>query len=120
GKIERGGDLIVRHTDEVMHFDDAGGQRIIDGQLLQGLVQGDQTIVGIWRGDFADVDLLSVASSLQAVPCPGTINQDAAHCLCRCAKEMSATVKLLIADKTHIGFMDECRGVQRLRDRFVL
>ena len=96
-----------------------GLDRVLGGELLEGLVQGQQVIVGFGRGGLGDVQVYSaqVAAALEAVPPPGVLNQDSPHGFGRSSEEMSASVPGPVgidADQPQVRLVHQRRGLERL------
>ena len=67
-----------------------------------------------------EINALPIAAPFQALPFAGPIDQNAPHRLGRGGEEMAAMFEALIADKSQVGFMNECGGVERLPSGFAV
>ena len=103
-------------------LNELGLDRVFLGELLQGLVEGQQVVVGLGRGRLAPCRGRpgAVAAALQPVTAAGVLDQDSTHGLGRRGEEMTAAVPGPIgidADQTQVGLVDERRRLQGLAGR---
>ena len=106
-----------------MELHQFGGEIILNGQRVQGVVNCHDFVGRSGRRQFVRLDVLSnyATAAFQAKFLPGPIDEDTPHGLSRRSEEMTATVPglgLVAINQSYIGLVDQCRCLQRLSGRF--
>ena len=107
---------------EDAELDELGLDRVLGGELLEGLVEGQQVVVGLGRGGLGGVEVYpaAVAAALEPVSPPGVLDQDPPHGLGRRGEEVAASVPGPVgidADQPQVRLVHQRRGLERLPGR---
>src|SRR6185503_7446866 len=91
-QAERSRSLLTTQAGEEAQLDQLGSQRILHGQFLQGVVDGENSVVdGVSsKVQFGQVDFCGAGAALLTAFTARVFNQNAAHGLCCGAEKMSA------------------------------
>jgi len=115
---EHGRDLLFRQTPEVTQFDDLGLTRVKACQLTQSLIDQQQlTFAGLNGGQsVVKGDFKGWRRPLRGVTGPCVVDEDAAHHLRRDSEEVRPILPpdTLLTEEPEIGFMDQCRRLERV------
>jgi hypothetical protein len=96
GGVESRRHLIVRQPREMVQLDDPGRAWIVALELDEGLIQRQQTGVGIGGNHVGKRHALGRPTAFGAQLVAGMIDEDAAHGLTGGGKEMAAVLEALI------------------------
>ncbi len=115
GDAERGGGFGLGEAAEIEKFDEIGFARIDPGEVLEGFIEIDQALPGVWRdedgileGDFGD----GAAPFFTAIGA-SVIDQDLAHDAGGDGEEMDAVLPVEAgAEDFEIGFVNETGCVE--------
>ena len=100
-----------------MQFDNLSFCWVILGQGIEQVVHLDDFIrrrTGRRDGS-VQLDTVVLSATFDSTFAPRSLDKNPSHCLGSCRKEVAISVPLLIvAHKTQIGFVYECRSLQSL------
>src|SRR5438105_4869897 len=103
--------IFQRQAGEETEFDQLGTERVLLGQLLEGLVENGEVVGGFRDGeiDLVEAEVSPVAAPLESALVAGAVDQNAAHGLGDSGKEVSAAVPvldLLLSHQAQVRFVD--------------
>lgn len=117
GDAQGVGGLLHRQPSEISQLDQLGLAQVFSGEFLKRLAEC-KNLIGVLLGRR---DIVIQRHAPQITRMFGTllsaciVDEDAPHRLSGGAEEMSAALPLLfVVEQFEIGFMDQCRGLQRL------
>jgi hypothetical protein len=117
------GNFLMIHADEITQLHDLRFARVLRGEFIESLVNGEHGVIGIFERDchVLDVHALPFASVTEPALAAGAVNENAAHRFRGGGEEVGAVlpIRLRIAPKPEPGFMNERGGLKRLSGRFL-
>ncbi len=122
GDCQRSGDLHVPQTGKVSEFDHPGRGRVFDSQPSQGVVKGQEPLIGFWSQGVNQFQALPSATVPEPPFLSRPFNQNSSHCLSCRAKKMSPTVPVFGpagVHQTKPGIVNQVRSLQGLPRLFL-
>src|SRR5262245_24632497 len=119
---EQASDVLVAQPGEVAQLDHPGRDRVFGGELAQGLVQGEDVVLGLRGGHVGEFDPPHPPPVFETILAASVLNQNPPHGLGRGGKEVGTTVPvlgLLHINQPQVRLMDQRGGLQCLA-RFFL
>src|SRR5262245_44583894 len=119
GDPHRVGGLVQGQAGEEAQLDQLGTGRVPSGQLLQGVVDGEELLVRCLVGyeKAVEIDALPTAAPLLPALVPRAVDEDAPHGLSGRGEEVAAAGPVLGLIHIHqpdVGFVDQGGGLERL------
>jgi hypothetical protein len=92
------GGFLDGQADEVPQFDQFCLDRVLRGELIQGVVDRQKPFVSVWRSEvrLIEIDPLMSATMTHSEFAASPVNEDAPHRLSGGRKKMSASAKLWV------------------------
>jgi len=109
----------VARPGEVAKFDNAGRERILDGQTGKGFIKFQQPGVWVANWQIGKLDSFPRATVLLALLATGCVDQNPSHCFGRRSEEVAAVVELLIPNEPHVRLVDKGRGLKGVTGLFL-
>lgn len=124
GQPQRLASLIDGKARKVPQFYNLGRRRIVQSQLGEGFINGQQLVGSDLRGQSngIDIEALQFAAAFLASLFTSAIYKNAPHRLGRRGEEVAAAVPTLSVfdiNESKVSFVHQGRGLQRLARRFV-
>ncbi len=112
GYVEGRGSLLGGQAGEIAELDDLGGDRLLGGELIEGLVECQQIAgrVVVAESDLVEVDTLEPAAMASSTLMPGLLDEDAPHRLGCGGEEVAAILPgraVPVADQPEEGLVDQ-------------
>jgi hypothetical protein len=116
GNSDGGCGFFHRQTRVIPQVNDSGHERIFRRQLFQCCVESEKVIGPLVGRDIEWIhfDAAHSTAPLGAKFSPSLIDEDSPHGFGGGGEKVPAIGKLPIADQPQIGFVNECRGIERL------
>ena len=115
GDVEGEGSFVEGESAEEAEFDDFGFAGVLDGEGIEGVVEGFEVAAASGReaNDFVDVKFFGTGAAFGAFAFTDLVDEDLAHEVCGDAEEVGATfpVREFLGHETEVGFVDEGGGL---------
>ena len=123
GNTEDLGCLLIGHSSEITKLHDLRLRGMLERQLIEDFMDGDQLLVRFFGLNMGLMELGSFEPTAMTIRCftTCTINQNAAHRFSRCRKKVGAICKPLTGrrNQTQPGLMNKRGRLERLTWQFL-